>query len=383
MKEKIERYFFNLFYQKEKSIFNFFLFIPLWWLSLLYGAVIKIRFFLYKAGVFKKKKIKCLVISVGNIVVGGSGKTPVVIMLVRMFNEQGKKVAVLSRGYKSGFYQAGGKLKGEKKKFLVISDGENVIRDSFLAGDEPYLLARACKGIPVIIGKDRYISGKYALEKYATQVLVLDDGFQHLRLHRDLDIITIDALFPFSNGYLLPRGFLREYPSSLKRGDVFFITHTDQVKEEILENTISKLKEINPQAAIVKTVHQPVALVSMGFKKKAEEIDFLKGKDVVAICSIGNPLSFRKTLESLGAKIVDFMIFPDHYVYEKVRIEKILKSIKNEIIVTTQKDKVKIEHLKLDDRLKAGIFTLKVKLEIVGQIENFGKKIEEKMQNFF
>jgi tetraacyldisaccharide 4'-kinase len=382
MKEKIEKYFFDLFWQKEKSIFNFFLFLPLWFLSLFYGALVQVRVFLYKAGVFKKKKIKCLVISVGNIVVGGVGKTPAVMMLVRMFSRQGKKVAILSRGYKSGFSLSKSKLKKEKKNFLVVSDGKNIISDSFHAGDEPYLLAGACRGVPVIIGKDRYVSAKYALEEYSSQVLVLDDAFQHLPLHRDLDIVIIDALLPFSNGYLLPRGGLREYPSGLKRGDVFFITHTDQVKEEILENTIAKLKKINPNAAIVKTLHQPVGVLSLDSKRRIEPVDFLRGKEILAFCSIGNPLSFRKTLESLGAKIVDFISFPDHYVYEKKQIEKILKERRNGIIMITQKDEVKIKQLKLEEKLKANIFALAIELKAIGHEGNWEKIIQEKVQEF-
>lgn len=394
MKEKLEKYFFNLIYQKEKGVFKFFLLLLLWILSLGYVIIVQLRTFLYRIGIFKQKKLECFVISIGNIVTGGVGKTPAVIMLVHMLTQQGRRVAVLSRGYKNkpphlyppqtdGFLKRGGRLANrlqkEKKDILLVSDGKEIFLNSFWAGDEPYLLAKTCKGSPVLVDKDRYKTGSYALEKYATQILVLDDGFQHLSLYRDLDIVVIDSLFPFSNGYFLPRGFLREPLRGLKRADVFFLTHVDQVKEEALNITINKLKEINSKATIVKTVHQPVEVFQLGSEYNVEPVDFLKNQKVVALCSIGNPLSFRKTLESLGAKITKFLDFCDHHFYEKRKIEEILKEMENDaVFVTTQKDGVKIEELKLGKELM-NIFVLKIELRIIAEEGDWQSKIREKI----
>jgi tetraacyldisaccharide 4'-kinase len=314
---------------------------------------------------------------VGNITWGGTGKTPAVIMIARLLQEMGKRVGVLSRGYGRG------KEKDKKRRIAILSDGKRAILTSKEAGDEPYLLSKNLPHIPIIVGRNRIQSGKYAIEKFAIEVLVLDDGFQYWPLNRDLNIVTVDCLNPYGNSYLIPRGQLREPISHLSRADIFLLTRTNFVSREDLDRIIGNLERVSPHSIIIESVHRPKYLRGL-FSGMKKALNFIKDRRVVAFSSIGSPYSFEKTLEGLGAKIVKIFQFPDHHHYDQRdlgEIESICRTDlekEESIAVTTEKDGVRLERVISPsvDRLFSEIWILKVELEIVGGKEEWQRKIE-------
>jgi len=338
--------------------------------------VIKVRWLIYKLGVVHKTRLPYPVISVGNITWGGTGKTPAVIMITKLLQEMRKRVAVLSRGYLR-------ERRKDRKNISIVSDEKRIILSSREAGDEPYLLSKNLPGVPIIVGKNRIKSGKYAIDRFATQVLVLDDGFQYWPLNRDIDIVTIDSLNPYGNGYLIPRGQLREPVSHLSRADIFLLTRTNFVSRKDLDRIISDLERLNPNSIILESVHRPKYLQGY-FSGEKKGLDVIKDRRVVAFSSIGNPYSFEKTLEGLGAKIVKTFHFPDHYNYNLSDLREIEAICRTElkggeaIAVTTEKDEVRLERLISSeaDRLFREVWILKVELEIVRGKERWLEKIE-------
>ena len=358
---------------KVLSLFRSLFFI----LSGFYYLVIKVRWLIYKLGVMHETRLLCTVISVGNITWGGTGKTPAVIMIARLLQEMGKRVTVLSRGY-------GREEKKDKKgEISIVSDGKKVILSSREAGDEPYLLSKNLPDVPIIVGKNRIESGKYAIDRFATQVLVLDDGFQYSPLKRNIDIVTIDSLNPYGNGYLIPRGPLREPISHLSRADIFLLTRANLVSREDLDRIIGDLERLNPNSIILESVHCPKYLQGY-FSGEKKGLDFIKDRRVVAFSSIGHPYSFEKTLEGLGAKIVKTFQFPDHYNYGLSDLREIEATCRTEleegeaIAVTTEKDEVRLERVisPQADKVFWEIWILKVELEIVRGKEKWLEKIE-------
>ena len=209
----------RILYRKEKSLGTKILLLPLYLLSVPYQWAVRTRILFYNIGLLKTKRLPCPVISVGNITVGGTGKTPLVMLLARGLKERGIKIAILSRGYKR-----------KKNSDSLVSDGQNLFLSPEAAGDEPYLMANALKGVPILVGKDRFMTGQMALERFGVRGLLLDDGYQHLHLHRDLNILLIDSNVGFGDGHLLPRGILREPLSHLQRADLFVLTKVEDIK---------------------------------------------------------------------------------------------------------------------------------------------------------
>ncbi|MFH1238789.1 MAG: tetraacyldisaccharide 4'-kinase, partial [bacterium] len=226
----------------------------------------------------------------------------------------------------------------------IVSDGNKILLSPQEAGDEPYLLAHNLTGVGVVVGKDRVKTGKIAIEQLGAEVLILDDGCQYLRLGRDLDIVVIDCLDPFGQKHLLPRGFLREPLRNLAKADVFLLTRTDQVIPEKLKHIKKELSGINPKTMIIESLQEFYRLERLNSASQItpEHINLLKDTEVVSLCSIGNPLSFEKTLESLGAKIVRKLRFPDHYKYTAEVLGRVFKQASDTVIVTTEKDAVRI-----------------------------------------
>jgi tetraacyldisaccharide 4'-kinase len=305
----------------------------LWILSLIYSGLVKMRVYLYQTRIFRRHHLSCPVISVGNITVGGTGKTPFVKYLAQYFQQKGYRVAILSRGYKKPSHSS--------TQPTVVSDFEKIHADWETAGDEPYLLAKSLPGVSVLVGNDRWKSGEFAIRQLGANLILLDDGFSHLQLYRDIDIVLLDATNPFGYGYCLPRGLLREPLCALKRADIVVLTRTD-----IVPDNPEIQKFFDPQ-----TVYKSTMKI-LGLKSVlTEEIvnpDQLKQKNVLAVSGIGNPESFEKTLESLSSQIKEHFIYPDHYVYQKTDIDKIEHfSSENSIdwIITTEKDAVKIKPL--------------------------------------
>ena len=300
--------------------------------SFLYGIGIRFRLWAYRTGLFKRGSLPGFVVSIGNITCGGTGKTPATLMLAKWASDEGYKVGILSRGH-------GGKY---RTKVHVVSDGKDIRSDSLLSGDEPILLARELKGIPVILSKKRYLAGMYAHRKYGTDFFILDDGFQHLELKRDIDLVLIDARSPFGNCRVLPAGPLREPVDQLQRADAFIITRSgigDAAKRsrELLEKRF-------PSIPIFSADHQPVKLI---FPDQNEDRspDFLKDKRVLAFAGIANPEAFRETLIKLGTAPVYFKSFRDHHRFKREEIEDLIlkaEKVGADYILTTEKDWMRI-----------------------------------------
>ncbi len=291
-------------------------------------------------------------ISVGNIVLGGTGKTPAVEMLAKILTTRGCRVAILSRGYRR-------KPTKRTASFGVVSDGKTILLGSEEGGDEPQLLAKNLPGVAVLVGKNRFLTGNLAINKYGCDAIILDDGYQYLALKRDLNIAVINAICPFGNGHLLPRGTLREPKNKLKRANLFLLTHTDESNN--LENLKQELRAINPTAPIIESIHSPVRLQDIATGKHLE-LNFLTGKDIFALSSIGNPQSFEKTLKELGANVRDSFRFLDHHRYSLREIDKIRRLAQQkgvETIITTQKDAMRLEGI-CDGNILALIIELKI-----------------------
>jgi tetraacyldisaccharide 4'-kinase len=321
-------------YRKDKPLGERTLLFPLYLLSLPYGWAVRARSLLYSLELLKTKTIPCPVISVGNLTVGGTGKTPLVMTLAKVLMGRGIPVAILSRGYKR-----------TRTPEPVVSDGKSLFLSPEESGDEPFLMAQVCKGVPVLVGKDRFANGRIALQQFGTKGLLLDDGYQHLPLHRDLDILLIDSHIGFGDKNLLPRGILREPLSHLRRAHLFLLTKVDDL--ETARPLEKQIRKIHPQAQVFHSDYQPVSLVG---PHGEEELDLPKGKKVLALSGIANPDSFSSLLRKCGMEIVSEVIFPDHHLYHPKDLSSIKEKSKGvDWIVTTEKDMLKLRRLSIDD----------------------------------
>lgn len=334
--------------ETDVSVFNPLILI-LSFLSILYRQVVNLRNRLYDLGIFKQNKLPCKVISVGNITVGGTGKTPFVIMLAKMLKTKGFRPAILSRGY-------GGKTKSPVN---IVSDGIHIRMMHDEAGDEPFLIAKSAEGIPVLTGPKRILTGNVAVKSLGADVLILDDAFQHRSVFRDVDIVLLDREKPFGNGYLLPRGPLRESPDALKRAH-FLIW-----KNRVLDGRFPKYYKqgIGAFFPVLSGFLRPEALIQ-GNTRDYIPLEYIRGKNVCAFAGIGSPENFRETIESLGGLVVEFLSFPDHYRYTSEDIADIQRRSSAsgaEIVMTTEKDGIRLTDF--PDFIK-DIHILKVEMEI-------------------
>jgi len=348
---------------------------PLYLGSILYSGVVSLRNRSYDSGLLAVKKLDCRVISVGNITVGGTGKTPMVIMLANLFKEKGYRPAILSRGY-------GGKGKG---RVNIVSDGKNLLMNPEKAGDEPVLMAKSVRNVPVITGKNRHLTGKYAIEHFGTDVLILDDAFQHRSLFRDIDMILLDNQKPFGNGFTIPRGELREPVNALGRADIIVKTGGNSgqwsgVRGQGIGDGRQEAGERRQEigAHIFEAYRRPVALLR-GKAGDVYPLDYLRGKKILAFAGIARPDSFKKTIESVGGEVVAFLSFPDHHVYTQgdlIKIKKAASQSAAEIILTTEKDGIKL--IGFPDFLR-DTYSLKIEMEILSSWEEFQNIIQEKL----
>jgi tetraacyldisaccharide 4'-kinase len=335
----------------------------LWPFSLIYRGLIRFRSHQYKHELKNSARLSALVMSVGNITVGGTGKTPLVETLAEALQGEGHRVGILSRGY--------GRL---SDGITVVSDGRKLLVSPQEAGDEPYLLARRLSGIPVVVGRDRIETGRKAIRDFGCDTLILDDGFQHFRIKRDLDIVTIDATNPWGNGRLLPAGPLREPLSGLKRADAIVLTRIDQVTD--LNNLKSQVRRWT-DAPILESVHKPLEWVAIR-DNQTQTIESFRGKRVLAFAGIGNPESFQRTLDTMGVDVMEMLRFRDHHWHSQKDIAKIInkaRQLGTVAIVTTEKDGIRIPigalenelmyFLKITCEIRDGIVTLERILESV------------------
>jgi len=332
--------------------------------SWLYGLACTARVFLYRHGMFKQKKLKAKVISVGNITLGGTGKTPLVIYLAERLKEKNKRVAILSRGYKR-----------KKKEMVELTQKTKKKTNWEDVGDEPYLLSGRLSEVPIMVSKHKSTSGQYAVEKLGAEILIVDDGFQHLKLFRNSDIVVIDSVNPFGNGKLLPAGMLREPLASLRRADVFVLTKTDQASNT--DELIEILKKCNPKAPIVESIYR-IRSIEKLFDGSEVNLKDVEEKTALAFSGIGNPLSFENSLKQLKMQILKHRMFLDHFPYHRkdiLSLEKEAKSIGADFVITTEKDSVRIP---LVNQFEIPFYVLKIDLKITEGEEILLKKIEGK-----
>ena len=288
-------------------------------LSWPYSLVVRLRNGLYSAGLFRTRRVDAVVISVGNLTTGGTGKTPLVVWLCRTIRQRQRRCAILTRGYKT--------------------QGREL-------SDEPALLAARCPQVNVVINPDRVAGAGQAIAEHEAEVLILDDGFQHRRLARDIDIVTIDATLPFGYGRLLPAGLLREPIAGLWRAQAAVITRCDQVSEERLAEIERQLQRVNPDMILASSIHAPVSTVTE--RGTQVGLDQLRGKRVCAFCGLGNPVAFFDTVRRVGGVLVGCRVFDDHHAYtsgDLSQIRRLAAEQKAEYIMTTQKDWTKVEPL--------------------------------------
>jgi tetraacyldisaccharide 4'-kinase len=320
-------------------------------LSWLFNGIAQARLWLYRHRIFHDQPLGCLVVVVGNLTVGGTGKTPVVEKFARALRDRGRKVAILSRGYKSKSAPFWKKwwwslTHAEQPPPRIVSDGENVLLDSEKAGDEPYMLARNLPGVIVLVDKNRVKAGEFAIKRFGCDTLVLDDGFQYLPLKGRLNLLLVDKTNPFGNGQLLPRGILREPIKHLKRASYVFLTKSNGQRDPELERLI---EQHNPGVDIIECAHRPRYLQRFGVAPDApharEPISFLKGRRVFAFSGIATPESFEKFLRDLGAVLVGRERFLDHYRFDREDLAELFAMAhrdRAECLVTTEKDAVRI-----------------------------------------
>jgi tetraacyldisaccharide 4'-kinase len=348
-------------------------------LSKVFLLAVKLRRFLYDVRLLRDSTLGVQVIAIGNLTVGGTGKTPVVEKFARELQNQGRTVAILSRGYRSKPPPLTKRLldrllfRSDTTPPRVVSDGRSLLLDSETAGDEPYMLASNLKDVVVLVDKDRVKSGRYAIERFGCDTLLLDDGFQYWKLAgRRRDIVLIDCQAPFGNEYLLPRGTLREPGSHLSRASTIFITKSDG-NTSTLRNRIARL---NPSAGIIECIHHPLYLEDL-FTGDQQGLTFLQGRKVAALSGIAQPESFENSLIKLGAELVYSKRFADHHRFTQQEVLNVVNRSKKRqaaAIITTQKDAVRFPKI---DRRDLPILFMRVEIKIVKGAKDFNDCVSQ------
>ena len=314
-------------------------------LSFIYGSLVTIRNFFYETNILSTKSLNCKVISIGNITVGGSGKTPTVEYLSNLLQSKGHKVGIISRGYKR-----------KSKSTLVVTDGKKKPESWEHVGDEPFLLAHKLENIPIVVGTSRYKAGSMMIEKFQPDVILIDDGFQHLSLHRDLDIVLVNSKDKRSDHKLIPSGKLREPISNLTKADLIIITKSNiHAPSNYL---INKIKSFNRP-----TIYNELQIDSLLQIKsnKINKLDKIANKKVYLFSALGDNESFKKIMGYTDAKIVGHSKYPDHYHYtlnDLNDIEQKATKCNAEFLITTEKDLVKIH----PQNRKIDIYTVRMKM---------------------
>ena len=338
--DAVTQYLMQLSHGEDSGVIDWLVLAFLRVLSVLYEAGVRLKLAAYTYHILPKTKLDCCVISIGNITVGGTGKTPTAQKVALMIQKMGYNVVILNRGYRSHW----------KEKIGVVSDGKKIYMTAYEAGDEAFLMAKQLPGIPVVIGKERAITGQFAVDKFNAEVIILDDGYQHWQLVRDLDVVLIDTLNMFGNGSILPRGTLREPLKNLNRASLFLLTKCDQSSPISRATLCDALHRYKPGAPIVESIHKPCDFIEIAdwYKSdssKALPLTALKGQQVMVFSAIGNPSSFEQTMAAEGLDIIEAIRYPDHHDYGMVEMQYIMEraiSKKVKALVTTGKDAVKI-----------------------------------------
>lgn len=312
--------------------------------SIVYGMLVHLKTAAFDRNIPPHKKLPCAVISIGNITVGGTGKTPMTIYLARLVTSFGYRVVILSRGYKGRSERTGG----------IVSNGEALLMSPAQAGDEPYMMASTLKGVPVVVGRNRYEAGNRAITAFSPDVILLDDGFQHIQLARDINLVLVDHHRPFGNRHLLPRGPLREPVSAIERADIIIETRCDiPIKPGMeLEKT---MRQLSLKTRVFQSGHIPDIVNIVSGKRptlsilrtsgQACSLSLLQGKRIFVFSGIADNRNFHRTLTGIGCLLSGLKEFPDHYEFSGSDLAAVAHTAiekKADLIVTTQKDAARI-----------------------------------------
>ncbi len=333
-------YLYRVIMEEEKGLWPEILKCLLWVLSGVYGGLVRFLRFCYSWGIFSQRCLAKPVVSIGNITLGGTGKTPLVQWLLDHCQRRGVKPVVLTRGYMA-------------EKRAALSDEVAQLKENFL-------------DVPLLAGRDRVKLGEEAIKTNPVDMVILDDGFQHWRLKRDLDIVVIDSTNPFGNGFVLPRGILREPFKHLARASLFVLSKTDMGRDH-LGPLKERLHQVNPRATIIETIHEPVEFVNIGSQERIP-LARLKGQSACSLCAIGSPISFAATLKKAGVEVKKQFAFPDHHLYSWEDFKRVLDFCRVNAInrlITTHKDSVKIQTFLGDVPREIQFSYLSIRLKII------------------
>ncbi|MBU4054585.1 MAG: tetraacyldisaccharide 4'-kinase [Proteobacteria bacterium] len=313
-------------------------------LSRLYLYTVRFRNFLYETNLLAIRKLPCKVISIGNLCVGGTGKTPMTIYISELLRKQGFKVCVITRGYRGKAERKGG----------IAGDGQAIFMSPDIAGDEPFMMARTLTNIPVLVGRNRFQSGMTAIHQFGAEVIVLDDAFQHRKLFRDVDIVLLDGKAPLGIGKPLPMGRLREPVEALSRSHAVVFTRSEPNDSGKGDDPSIPIRNILKKQPIFHSMHLPHihAMIQAGEMKAglpevqtALALESLEGKSVIAFSGLAENHHFKNTLLEHGLDVVGFYDFKDHHVYSKEDLQTLIGTASRsrvEYLVTTEKDFVKL-----------------------------------------
>ncbi|MFZ4396585.1 MAG: tetraacyldisaccharide 4'-kinase [Kiritimatiellia bacterium] len=380
--ERLERFVVSLITSKDTRLIRgrgvLSLMAVLRYLSHAYRSVVELRLWLYRQGLLRHHTLGCQVIGIGNLTVGGTGKTPVVEVFARELQQAGRRVAILSRGYKKEEPPVAERLldalllRERRRPPRVVSDGRALLLDSARGGDEPYMLATNLPNVVVLVDKDRVKSGRYAIQHFGCDTLLLDDGFQYLRLKHRVEIVLVDRTNPFGNGHCLPRGVLREPVRSIRRATMVFLTKCDGVADTSALQ--AQIRSFNPTAEIIECRHSARYLQNL-LTKQQEPLAFLRGQRVATVSGIAAPEGFEREVERHGATVIQRERFADHHRYTQQEILDIINrahAAGASAIVTTEKDAVRFPRL---DRSDVQVLFLRVQIELLSGLEDFNALI--------
>ena len=344
----------------------------LWCLSKVFQFVVCLRYVFYDIGVLRRFPLGCQVISIGNVTAGGTGKTPVTEIFARELTKAGRKVAILSRGYRrkeAPWWQR--IFKNVIEKPVVVSDGRQILVDAATGGDEPYMLAANLPGVCVLVDRNRVKSGRYAISHFGCDTLLLDDGFQYQRLKHSHEVVLVDSTNPIGNGHMLPRGILREPAKHLKRADVVFITKCSGDQSDVRR----LVQRYNPRAEIIECRHAPRLLKDV-WSREELPLEWLKGKTLTTLSGIAVPQGFENSLRKLGARVIWCERYADHHRYDASEIIFALNKTADmhaEALITTEKDAVRFPRL---EKTPVPCYYLRVDIEIISGAENFAAAVD-------
>ena len=374
----LEIYLESVIFEREKGLFPFLLRRLFSFLSFLFFFLVSFRIFLYRKKWMKSHFFGVPVLSVGNLTMGGTGKTPLVELFCSHLIKKGWKVAILSRGYKSeplSKPQSWKEAKTGRMLYLqtrIVSDGKKLLLKMKNAGDEPYMLAKNLPGCVVLVDSNRVRAAHFAISKLECNFLILDDGMQHLKMSRTREVVLIDNNYPLGTGKLIPRGTLREPFRNISRADYIFITKSGTQPNVFLRQ---KIRKKNQKAPIIECCHQPKFLVNCQTGEK-ESLQFLEGRKIASLCGIASPTVFEQGLKNLGAKLVLKQRFPDHHSFSPAVIETFLDRClmhNLEGLIVTEKDSVRFPVI---ENPSVPIYFLRIEIEILRGRDNWEALLE-------